>query len=34
MRKKGLFGKGFSIPKKGNKYKNQKVCFKNKIIQK
>ena len=31
---KRLFNRGFNIPKKGNKYKNQKVCFKNKIIQK
>lgn len=27
MTKKGLFGKGFSIPTKGNKYKNEKVEF-------
>ena len=31
MTKKGLFGKGFSIPKKGNKYKK---FILNKIIQK
>ena len=35
MTKKGLFNRGFNIPKKGNKYKNEKVEFVlNKIIQK